>query len=587
LLVSDKSVNVVVVDASQYQLSEEYFQEHVGHYMQMILDRSRLGVILTVFTKVDLLCVTRDRVAIGQHYAQCVKAMLQLREQQRKQQIQIKYQDTQLTRKNFLFLSHQNVEVREEVLFVSSLTLEGLDKLYKRLEEVTSTATLLPRLEAEVPETWLAFEDRLHFSAEVALGVKEKPKALLFEHNKVIETGRDLVVSNSSPIPVWSVKSVTSYGVKCGLSKDEVQSVLLYLHQVSSLLYFHLYPSLRFSVFGLVSFVIDVLKMIFHHEHEKSLQYDMRFLHHPIAVSSEEFMKMKADLIHNACLAMPMLLALWSDFKLQAHHLDVFLKLLIDFEFAYILADSKTEQTARQLCSASYFEDDQSDAKQSDLETSPFQSENRIMEDKDKHLKSGGSLCHTDKPISCLLLLNAKLLIPWLLVDEKPDDLGDTWLIACPTTTVEVTTKFSFVYSIPHGVFERLSCRCHQHSSFIRHWRSGFLMKYGCIKILALTDDNKKQVTMTARAPDAGRNLYRLFHVLWRCINEMENVLATLPGVLLDRYIILKKGISSVVGQQRKTYHVASSGILYDVDDCGQLKKVLELPPSPGIQSGT
>jgi hypothetical protein len=186
-----------------------------------------------------------------------------------------------------------------------------------------------------------------------------------------------------------------------------------------------------------------------------------------------------------------------------------------------------------------------------------------------------------------LLLLNAKLLIPWLLVDEKPDDLGDTWLIACPTTTVEVTTKFSFVYSIPHGVFERLSCRCHQHSSFIRHWRSGFLMKYGCIKILALTDDNKKQVTMTARAPDAGRNLYRLFHVLWRCINEMENVLATLPGVLLDRYIILKKGISSVVGQQRKTYHVASSGILYDVDDCGQLKKVLELPPSPGIQSGT
>ena len=53
LLVSDKPVNVVVVDCSQYKLSEESFLQHVGHYLQMILERCSLGVVLTVFTKAD------------------------------------------------------------------------------------------------------------------------------------------------------------------------------------------------------------------------------------------------------------------------------------------------------------------------------------------------------------------------------------------------------------------------------------------------------------------------------------------------------------------------------------------------------
>jgi hypothetical protein len=70
------------------------------------------------------------------------------------------------------------VEVREEVLFVSSMTFEGFDELYKRLEEVTSITTLLPTLEAEVPETWQEFEDKLIYSAQVALGIKEKPEVI-------------------------------------------------------------------------------------------------------------------------------------------------------------------------------------------------------------------------------------------------------------------------------------------------------------------------------------------------------------------------------------------------------------------------
>ena len=155
-----------------------------------------------------------------------------------------------------------------------SLTLEGLDELYKRLEEVTSTATLLPTLEAEVPETWLAFG--LRYSAQVALGIKVKPKT------GYMEDDRCLVVNYSSPIPVWSVKSVTSYAVRCGLGKDEAQFVLPYLHQVSSVLYFPCCPSLCLTLFGRVSFVVDVLKAIFSHDHERSLLMICYFVSIPL-----------------------------------------------------------------------------------------------------------------------------------------------------------------------------------------------------------------------------------------------------------------------------------------------------------------
>ena len=149
-----------------------------------------------------------------------------------------------------------------------------------------------------------------------------------------------------------------------------------------------------------------------------------------------------------------------------------------------------------------------------------------------------------------------------------------------------MTAKFAFVYSVPRRVFERLSCRCHLLSSYIRRWRSGVFTQYGCVKMLVHAEDNERQVTVTARTPNTGQNLFCLFHVLWRCVNEMENVLVTIPGVLLDRYITMKKSMQSRVGHQRKTYCMTASGPQYDVDNVSRMKKALELPASPGIETG-
>ena len=103
--------------------------------------------------------------------------------------------------------------------------------------------------------------------------------------------------------------------------------------------------------------------------------------------------------------------------------------------------------------------------------------------------------------------------------------------------------------------------------------------------MLAHVDDNEQQVTMTARAPSTEQNLFRLFHVLWHCVKEMKNVLDTISGVL-DRYIMMKKGLHPTVGHRRTTYCVASVGPQYDVDDLSRIKKALESPASAGIQTG-
>ena len=90
-------------------------------------------------------------------------------------------------------------------------------------------------------------------------------------------------------------------------------------------------------------------------------------------------------------MAMPMLLAMWSDFKLETHRLDVFLKLLIQFEFAFILAGSHMEQTAMMLCSAPCFADDHStqEDKHQQPKHEPLESEDELSEGEDKQPESG------------------------------------------------------------------------------------------------------------------------------------------------------------------------------------------------------
>ena len=294
---------------------------------------------------------------------------------------------------------------------------------------------------------------------------------------------------------------------------------------------------------------------------------------------------MKTDLVKNACLSMQMLMALWSDFKLSTNHLDVLINMLIQFEFAYVVtphADVEQE-VMKILCEAKDFPD---------LPDKHFFEESTDSGSSD----SGSEASFFDNgenssAIGLLMKENGKLLLPWLLDSKRPDDIGSLWATDCPLSSFQVIVKYSFVrvYSVPRGVFERLSCRCHHHASYVSHWRSGFVMRYGCVTLFAHTDERQHEVMMIGRVSRSNFNLFRLYHVMWRCVQEMETILLTVPGALLDRYITTKKETKpGVITKKTYKYFVKppSSYSCFYVDDFHQLTKTLEKPLLPGIQTG-
>ena len=66
-------------------------------------------------------------------------------------------------------------------------------------------------------------------------------------------------------------------------------------------------------------------------------------------------------------------------------------------------------------------------------------------------------LYSTESIVSYLVSVNAKLLIPWLLADERPVDLCKIWPTDCSLSTIQVTAKFSL--SIPFLVECLRDCR--------------------------------------------------------------------------------------------------------------------------------
>ena len=232
MLVSDKSVNIVVVDSSEYDLTDEYFHQHAGNHIQMILERCSRAVVLSIFTKSDQLCSTDDRSAKKRHYEQCLRDMLKERK------AEIKKRGLQTSQSSYnSFHTHQQVDVKKEVLFFSSSTTEGMEELYEHLQENTDNETLWPVVSAEVPERWLSFEERLKYSAEVILGLHKQRNDRPYRGFSVLK--------HRSRVPMWSIETVQKYGTDCGLCQEDSHLVLLYLHQISSILY---YPQYCLSV---------------------------------------------------------------------------------------------------------------------------------------------------------------------------------------------------------------------------------------------------------------------------------------------------------------------------------------------------
>ena len=334
-------------------------------------------------------------------------------------------------------------------------------------------------------------------------------------------------------VPITDVSYAIQVCAEHGLTEEWCRKLLIYLNQVGSILYYSYHKTLSRVLFPVLPFVVNVLKAVLRHDHYL-LEYDSRFIEADI--DPNQFKDLKCDLVCNGIARVSMLVALWSEFHLTAdRHLDVFIKLFLALDFAYLIGSS--DVVVQEL----------SDTLGRHAITSTVSmSTDTISTMSDSYNRMRGESQQADETDSCKELIcklkqhNVGMLLPWLLNDEKPDDVSQLWCADVADGVMQVVVEYSFAQNCPLGLFERFSACCHHHHpNYIRHWSSGLLMCYGAVTLLFNCSSNTARgfLCLSGRVVKSRHSVGRLWHVLLRCVSDVEDLLQSFSGALIGRFI--------------------------------------------------
>ncbi|XP_062511378.1 malignant fibrous histiocytoma-amplified sequence 1 homolog [Corticium candelabrum] len=503
LFISDNSLVLIVVDSNQYKFTQQCFRQNIADFLQVVYDRNSRAHIAIVVSKVDLMVdMSREEMSRkwNEHLHTCLRQFLKIRQAE----IDGMAAASDFPKKKYVserlqFFDLQQITVEKNVLLTSAATHEGVVSVKDRLGELYCDERLLPSLHTKLPSSWVTVEDKL---------IKPQPH---------------------TSVPITDVSYAMQLCVEHGLTEESCRELLNYLNQVGSILYYSHHPTLAEVLFPIPPFVVTLLKAVFRHDHE-SLEYDHRF--RSVNISRDQFENMHNDLVSNGIARISMLLVLWSEFLLtEDRYVDVFIKLFLALDFGYLTGSS--DDVVQELGDTL--------GRRQITSTSPV-STNTTSYSSGQVIEENHHQEQTDRCKEMIFQLkqhNVGLLLPWLLNDEKPEDVGKLWSSDIPHGVMQVSVKYSFAYDRPLGLFERLSARCHRHSNYICHWSSGLLMCYGAV---TLHFDCSKNISpgficLSGRVVKSHHSVGRLWHVLLRCVSDMEDLLQSVPGVLPDRFI--------------------------------------------------
>ena len=449
LFVSENGLVIIVVDVQRYELTEESFHEHIGKYLQVVYERNENCYVVCVFTKVDLMSDAWNPEPYQEEFTRQMKKFREIREAIIKENIMWDAEKA-------AFIKNQNIRVHNEILFTSAKDMRTIVKFRDFIDSLTDNEKLFPSAGDIVPETWYNFEERVERECR----------------------------RTQNGLSVLKVDFLNKVDGQFKLSKDEVRIVLRYYHQVGTLLYFD-QSRLSDIVFGSSKKVVDALKQIFRHDYDV-LVYESG----TTEISPERFIEDKKELSSNATLSIPLLKALLRGRKLDAESVNIFVKMLLSFDFAYI--------------------------------------------------KGGHGLSKegSDNIVDRLEKAEDCLLVPWLLSQGCPSDAMESFPSDCPRSFIEVQLSYSFAFTLPLGIFQLFSARCHQVSHIIRHWNNGFTLSYGPVKTKFTCDERATNAAILCkcRTPKSRNALDRLFHVFWRCVVQLQTLLKRFPGSLYSVY---------------------------------------------------
>ena len=456
LFVSENGLVVIVVDVQHYELTEASFHEHIGKYLQVVYERNENCYVVCVFTKVDLMPNAWDRRPYQEEFTRQIEDFTDYRKG-------VVEEISKWNAEKAAFFEKQDIRVDKEVFFTSAKDVSSVKEFKHFINQLTDKENLFPSAGDIVPETWYNFEERVERECR----------------------------HTQNGLSALKVDFLNKLGSQFKLSKDEVLIVLRYYHQVGTLLYFD-QSRLADIVFGSSKKVVDALKQIFRHDYDV-LVYESG----TTKISSERFIEDKKELSSNATLSIPLLKALLRGRKLDAESVNIFVKMLLSFDFAYIKGGHGLSK-----------EDSNDD----------------IVD-------------RLEKAEDCLL-------VPWLLSQGCPSDAMESFPADCPRSCIEVQLSYSFAFTLPLGIFQLFSARCHEISPLIRHWNNGFTLSYGPVKTKFTCDERATNAAILCqcRTPKSRNALDRLFHVFWRCIVQLQTLLKIFPGSLYSVYFDYSDG---------------------------------------------
>ena len=363
----------------------------------------------------------------------------------------------------------------------------GLNNLLGYVNELLQDRSLFPGLDTLLPSSWVQSEDQLQSLAKI-----------------------------DSP-PIRSLPATCDAIIPCGVSPENAQGLLSYLHTVGSICHYDQHPSLRQHVFLQPQFLIDLLKAIFHHQLNSILTMDSITPSQRSLVTQRELEEMLTNLSENGIASVKLLRLVWSKFGFKEEHENLMIKLLVSFNFAYVRCDN--EHVVKAV--------------------------NALVEG---NVDEG-----CDDLLSLLKEHNGELLLPWFFPDKKPDGLPT---VHPSDRSVSVCLAYSFSVSLPEGLFQRVSARCHRHSNSTHHWLSGVHMEYAAITAVLQCDEERAEIVLFANTVQSVNAHARLWQVVSRLIVDIESEIKQAPGAIhvVRRYMSASpEGIQSApnVGARR------------------------------------
>ena len=484
LFTSNSCLVIITADAKQYTVTGEMaFRCLVRPYLQRIYDYVKAAVVLPVITKADL--VTHDQLQLvitdlGHKLLEFENERESIMDNNRQQHsgMSTERQNITIIAKIDLDLDisldeniarHQDKRV-SKITSTSARTAVGINDLLGYVNELLQDRSLFPGLDTLLPSSWVQSEDQLQSLAKI-----------------------------HSP-PIRSLPATCDAIVPCGVSPENAQGLLSYLHTVGSICHYDQHPSLRQHVFLQPQFLIDLLKAVYHHQLNSMLTVDSIPPSQRSLVTQRELEGMLSNLSENGIASVKLLRLIWSKFGFKEEHDNLMIKLLVSFNFAYVRCDNEHV----------------------------IETVNALVE--------GNVDQGSDDLLGLLKEHNGDLLLPWFFPDKKPDGLPT---VHPSDRSISVCLAYSFSLSLPEGLFQRVSARCHRHSNSTHHWLSGVHMEYAAITAVLLCDEKRAEIVLSANTLQSVNAHARLWQVVSRLITDIENEIRQAPGAIhvVQRYM--------------------------------------------------